>query len=88
MVLTFSTDGELLYISPITSRRLYRVPTSFLKVQPGPLNPNAALLAQQAVQDLGEKGGLSDGMETDTQGFIYFGSPGERYPHPTVVIRD
>lgn len=79
-VLTISKDGELLYVSPISSRRLYRVPTSFLKVQPGPLNPNAALLARQAVLDLGEKGTLSDGMETDASGLIYLGAPGEQCP--------
>ncbi|OCH93332.1 hypothetical protein OBBRIDRAFT_327300 [Obba rivulosa] len=73
--IALSADGEFLYVSPITSRQLWRVPTSVLKVQPSPANPNAIILANQAVQNLGQKGSNSDGLETDSNGFIYLGSP-------------
>ncbi|EMD31899.1 hypothetical protein CERSUDRAFT_119203 [Gelatoporia subvermispora B] len=73
--IALSADGEFLYVSPITSRQLWRVPTSVIKVQPSSANPNAIILANQAVQNLGQKGGNSDGLETDSNGFIYLGAP-------------
>ncbi|TFK52125.1 hypothetical protein OE88DRAFT_1735113, partial [Heliocybe sulcata] len=36
--IALSADGAYLYFSPLSSRRLYRVPTSYLLVEPGPTN--------------------------------------------------
>ncbi|KAI0777755.1 major royal jelly protein-domain-containing protein [Trametes elegans] len=73
--IALSADGEFLYYTPLAGRRLWRVPTSVLKVQPSSANPNAAIVANQAVQDVGETGSHADGLETDDQGFIYLGAP-------------
>ncbi|KAL1943936.1 hypothetical protein VTO73DRAFT_3754 [Trametes versicolor] len=73
--IALSEDGEFLYYTPLAGRRLFRVPTSFLKVQPSSTNPSAIVLANQAVQDLGETGSHADGLETDDRGFIYLGAP-------------
>ncbi|CCM05865.1 uncharacterized protein FIBRA_08101 [Fibroporia radiculosa] len=72
--IALSADGEYIYVTPLTSRHLYRVPTSYLKQQPSSVNPYAALLAHEAVQTLGEFGGHADGLETDSTGYIYVGS--------------
>ncbi|KAI0635247.1 major royal jelly protein-domain-containing protein [Trametes polyzona] len=73
--IALSADGEFLYYTPLAGRHLFRVPTSVLKVRPSATNPNAIILANQAVQDLGETGSHADGLETDDQGFIYLGAP-------------
>ncbi|KAI0646379.1 major royal jelly protein-domain-containing protein [Trametes meyenii] len=73
--IALSADGEYLYYTPLAGRRLYRVPTSVLKEQPSSTNPNAVIVANQAVQDLGDMGSHADGLETDDQGFIYLGAP-------------
>ncbi|EPQ51699.1 hypothetical protein GLOTRDRAFT_65283 [Gloeophyllum trabeum ATCC 11539] len=74
--IALSADGAYLYFSPLSSRRLYRVPTSYLLVQPSGANPNAANAAIAATQYLGEMGGShADGMETDASGVIYIGAP-------------
>lgn len=69
-------DGAYLYVAPLASRHLWRVPTSFLKVQPSSDNPYAILLAKQAVESLGEMPSHADGLETDSMGYIYSGAPG------------
>lgn len=69
-------DGELFYYAPLAGRRLFRIPTSFLKIQPSAVNPNAIILANQAVQDLGDTGSHLIGLESDDQGFIYLSAPG------------
>lgn len=69
-------DGELFYYAPLAGRRLFRIPTSFLKIQPSAANPNAIILANQAVQDLGDTGSHLIGLESDDQGFIYLSAPG------------
>ena len=66
--LALGADGEWLYYSPLASRRLYRVPTKLLRKKPGPPNNlYGNILVQRAVQDTGEKGGHSDGFETDSK---------------------
>ena len=66
--LALGGDGEWLYYSPLASRRLYRVPTKLLRKKPGPPNNlYGNILVQRAVQDTGEKGGHSDGFETDSK---------------------
>ncbi|KAI0674393.1 major royal jelly protein-domain-containing protein [Trametes maxima] len=74
--IALSADGEYLYYTPLAGRRLFRVPTSVLKEQPSSTNPNVVIVANQAVQDLGDMGSHADGLETDDQGFIYLGAPG------------
>ena len=70
------SDGEFLYMTPLAGRRLWRVPTSVLKVRPSSADPGAFVRAQQAVQLLGELGSHANGLETDDQGFIYLSAPG------------
>ncbi|KAH9831160.1 major royal jelly protein-domain-containing protein, partial [Rhodofomes roseus] len=72
--IALSADGEYVYVTPLTSRYLYRVPTSYLKQQPSGNNPYAALLAKEAVQVVAQSGGHADGLETDASGYIYIGS--------------
>lgn len=62
-----SPDGETLYYCPLSSRRLYAVPTSALR---DPSLSDADLAAK--VTELGEKG-ASDGLETDDKGRVYAG---------------
>ncbi|KAH9935843.1 major royal jelly protein-domain-containing protein [Amylocystis lapponica] len=73
--IALSSDGAYLYVAPLSSRRLWRVPTALLRVQPSSENPYAFMLARQAVELLGEFGSHADGMETDTDGYIYVGAP-------------
>jgi len=73
--IALSAGGDWLYICPISSRRLYRVPTDVLKSQPSSTNTQALILASRAVQDLGEKGSHSDGLETDSNDYIYNTAP-------------
>ncbi|KAI0937572.1 hypothetical protein AcV5_000378 [Taiwanofungus camphoratus] len=73
--IALSPDGAYLYVAPLASRHLWRVPTSFLKVQPSSDNPYAILLAKQAVESLGEMPSHADGLETDSMGYIYSGAP-------------
>jgi sugar lactone lactonase YvrE len=63
--IALSPDGTTLYYSPLTSRRLYSVPTTLLR---DPTVSEEALAA--AVIDLGDKG-ASDGLESDAAGNIY-----------------
>ncbi|KDQ63710.1 hypothetical protein JAAARDRAFT_189254 [Jaapia argillacea MUCL 33604] len=74
--IALSADGEWLYFTPLSSRRVYRVPTSALLVEPSPSNPFAADQAIALTQFLGSGGGShSDGLETDSSGMIYLGAP-------------
>ncbi|ACI50941.1 major royal jelly protein [Gluconacetobacter diazotrophicus PA1 5] len=63
--ITLSPDSATLYYSPLTSRRLYSLPTALLS----DFSKTDADLAA-AVADLGEKG-VADGLATDPQGRIY-----------------
>ncbi|KAI0372031.1 hypothetical protein BV20DRAFT_964724 [Pilatotrama ljubarskyi] len=73
--IALSPDGEFLYFTPLAGRRLFRIPTSVLKVQPSSTNPNAVLLANLAVQNMGDIGSHADGLESDNQGFVYLTAP-------------
>ncbi|TIA91293.1 hypothetical protein E3P99_01132 [Wallemia hederae] len=73
--ISLSADGEWMYYTPMTSRKLFRVPTEKLRVMPDTANTNAKHDASAAVEYLGQKGSLNDGMDTDSNGLIYFGAP-------------
>lgn len=62
---TLSPNSDRLFYAPLTSRRLYSLPTALLA---DPTVSEAALAA--AVKDEGEKG-TADGLATDAQGRIY-----------------
>lgn len=61
-----------LYYSPLTSTKLYRIQTEFLKANPSFLANQAA---NNAVEFLGERGGQANGFESDTDGRIYMSMP-------------
>lgn len=65
--IALSADGAMLYYCPLSSRRLYGVPTALLR---DPSVSDEQLGAH--VVDLGEKG-ASDGLEVDDRGRIYAG---------------
>ena len=67
--IALSADGERLFFKPLTSRSLYSIPTANLRAN----GPSSEVLAQAAVTDHGQTG-LTDGMETDTNNFIYHGN--------------
>lgn len=67
--IALSADGATLYFSAIGTRYLYSVPTARLLVN----DVTSELLAQQSVVSHGQKG-VSDGLETDSNGFIYGGN--------------
>ncbi|KAF2025284.1 major royal jelly protein [Setomelanomma holmii] len=67
--ITLSADGEDLYFGPVGGRGLYSVPTSRLRDR----SANSELLAQAAVVNRGNRG-VSDGFETDSNGYIYAGN--------------
>jgi sugar lactone lactonase YvrE len=64
--IAISADGARLYYCPLESRRWYSVPTDLLADRSVPDDAVAA-----AVGDEGDKGGMSDGLETDDQGRFY-----------------
>lgn len=63
--ITLSADNKMLYFAPLTSRRLYSIPTSVL----ADFNASETTL-EAAVHDEGEKG-FADGMATDPAGNLY-----------------
>ncbi|KAF2842250.1 MRJP-domain-containing protein [Patellaria atrata CBS 101060] len=63
------TDGENLFFSPVASRYIYSVPTARLRAK----DKTSEVLAQAAIQRWNQKG-VSDGLETDTNGYIYAGN--------------
>ncbi|KAI1136503.1 MRJP-domain-containing protein [Hypoxylon sp. FL0543] len=67
--IALSADGETLYWCPLASRYLYGAPTALLRGRDRP----SELLVQQSVMNLGQKG-VSDGLETDSNGLIYLGN--------------
>ncbi|MCJ1254773.1 hypothetical protein MMC24_002589 [Lignoscripta atroalba] len=67
--IALSADGETLYWAPTAGRYLFSIPTARLRNN----GPTSELLAQQAVSRITQKG-VSDGLETDSNGFIYLGS--------------
>jgi sugar lactone lactonase YvrE len=67
--IALSADGETLFFGPVGGRGLYSVPTARLRDR----SQTSELQAQAAVSNNGERG-VSDGFETDTNGFIYAGN--------------
>lgn len=76
--ITLSADSSRLYYCPLTSRRLYSIPTALLSNFESSESELAA-----AVVDEGEKG-LADGLATDPQGRIYI-TAGE---HDSILRRN
>lgn len=64
--IAISPDSRWLYYTPLSGRHLFRVNLDFLA---NPSLPEARIEA--VVEDLGEKGGAGDGLESDAQGRIY-----------------
>lgn len=64
--IAISPDAKTLYYCPLTSRHLYSVSVDALTDQQ---KSDAEVAA--TVRDLGEKGGASDGLESDSQGGVY-----------------
>lgn len=64
--IAISSDGKTLYYSPLTSRHLYSVSIDPLADQS---KSDADVAA--SVKDYGERGGASDGLESDAQGRVY-----------------
>ncbi|KAF7195131.1 hypothetical protein HII31_03599 [Pseudocercospora fuligena] len=67
--IALSSDFETLFYKPFGGRHLYSIPTSRLRDR----SPTSELLAQASINNLGETG-FTDGMETDTNGYIYHGN--------------
>jgi sugar lactone lactonase YvrE len=77
--ITISPDGKTLYYCPLTSRHLYSVSVDALADQ---VKSDADVAA--TVKDLGEKGGASDGLESDAQGRVYLSD----YEHDAIRRRN
>ncbi|KAF2720967.1 major royal jelly protein [Polychaeton citri CBS 116435] len=67
--IALSADGETLFWKAVASRYLYSIPTARLRDN----STTSEVLAQQSIVNHGETG-VTDGMETDTNGFIYHGN--------------
>jgi sugar lactone lactonase YvrE len=65
--IAISPDMNTLYFSVIGGRFLYSIPTAALR------GGNSVANAQSQVKNLGEKG-ISDGMESDSNGIVYAGN--------------
>ena len=76
--IAISPDGKTLYYCPLTSRHLYSVSVDALTDRS---KPEAEVAA--TVKDLGEKGGASDGLESDAEGRVYLSD----YEHNAVRRR-
>jgi sugar lactone lactonase YvrE len=89
--IALSADGEELYFGPVGGRGLFSVSTERLRDR----SQSSELLAQAAVKNRGQRG-VSDGFETDTNGFIYAGNMEQNeigFYNPgngtmTVLVRD
>jgi sugar lactone lactonase YvrE len=76
--IAISADGKTLYYCPLTSRHLYSVSVDALADD---TKSDAEVAA--TVKDLGEKGGASDGLESDTEGRVYLSD----YEHDAIHRR-
>lgn len=77
--IAISATGEWLYYCPLASRKLYSVSTEALS--------NRSVDDQyvsQTVKDEGDKGGASDGLESDAEGRIYV----TNYEHNSIMRRN
>jgi sugar lactone lactonase YvrE len=77
--IAISADGKTLFYCPLTSRHLFSVSVDALADQ---TKREAEVAA--TVRDLGEKGGASDGLESDTQGGVYLSD----YEHNAIRLRN
>jgi sugar lactone lactonase YvrE len=77
--IAISPDGKTLYYCPLTSRHLYSVGVDALADRS---KSDADVAA--TVKDLGEKGGASDGLESDKQGRVYLSD----YEHNAIRRRN
>jgi sugar lactone lactonase YvrE len=71
-------DGKHLYYCPLASRHLYRVPTDSLLDE-----KSTEADVGKVVEDLGDRGFASDGLETDDRGRIYLTD----YEHNAILRR-
>ncbi len=76
--IALSPDGKMLYYCPLSSRYLYRVSVDALTDQ-----QRSDADVAKTVEDLGEKGGASDGLEADMQGSVYLSD----YEHDSIRRR-
>lgn len=67
--IALSADGATLYWSVVGGRYLYSIPTARLRDR----SLTSEIMAEAAVSNHGQKG-VSDGLETDSNGFIYAGN--------------
>lgn len=77
--IAISATGEWLYYCPLASRRLYSVSTEALS--------NRSVDDQyvsRTVKDEGDKGGASDGLESDAEGRVYV----TNYEHNSIMRRN
>jgi sugar lactone lactonase YvrE len=77
--IAISSDGKTLYYCPLASRHLYSVSVDALADAEKPESAVAA-----TVKDLGEKGGASDGLESDAEGRVYLSD----YEHDAIHRRN
>ena len=76
--IAISADGSRLFYCPLGSRRLYSVATEMLADRS---HDTAAVVA--SIVDEGDRGGASDGLESDADGFIY----STNYEHNAILRR-
>ena len=76
--IAISATGELLYYCPLASRRLYSVSIEALSDR-----SFDDQYVSQTVKDEGDKGGASDGLESDAEGRIY----ATNYEHNAIMRR-
>lgn len=76
--IAISADGSRLYYCPLASRRLYSVAIDALADRS---IDDSAVAA--TVIDEGDRGGASDGLETDAAGYIY----STNYEHNAILRR-
>jgi len=76
--IAISADGERLFYCPLGSRRLYSVAIEALVDRS---QDDSAVVA--TIVDEGDRGGASDGLESDADGFIY----STNYEHNAILRR-
>ena len=70
MASPISADGSRLYYCPLMSRKLYSVSVDALLDK-----SKSDTQVGETVTDEGDKGGIADGLYTDTEGRVYVTSP-------------
>ncbi|KAI9848091.1 MAG: hypothetical protein M1837_001193 [Sclerophora amabilis] len=72
--IALSADGNMLYYAPLTSYYLYAVPTEVLLVRDED-SAYAEWNASNHVQNLGQKGSMTNGFDSDSNNVIYMSAP-------------